>query len=105
MNAEESMNEMMDYWVENREEIDKGLDPLSILYLSVTYPFAIPSFIYPFSVLGFEKYSSTHFPSMISDDPLPLPLGVENVKCRENSEKIREPPGGPVGTLYNPRAP
>ena len=30
-----------------------------------------------------------HFPSIGSDDP---PLGVENVKIRENSEKIRGPP-------------
>ena len=38
-----------------------------------------------------------HFTSMGSDDP-PPPLGVENVKIRENSEKIR----GPRGSLYNP---
>ena len=39
-----------------------------------------------------------HFPSIGSDDPPPLPpLGVENVKIRENSEQIRGPPG-----LFNP---
>ena len=55
---------------------------------------------------GQTDEQSAKFPSMRFDDPPPpLPLGVENVKCRENSEKIREPPGGPVGTLYNPRAP
>ena len=32
---------------------------------------------------------SIHFPSIGSDDPPPPPpLGVENVKSRENSEKI-----------------
>ena len=30
---------------------------------------------------------------MGSDDPLPPLLGVENVNIRENSGKIREPPG------------
>ena len=34
-----------------------------------------------------------HFPSIGSDDP--PPVGVENVKIRENSEKIRDPPGAP----------
>ena len=39
---------------------------------------------------------SSHFPSKGSDDPpLPPPLGIENVKIQENSEKIRGPPGGP----------
>ena len=36
---------------------------------------------------------NAHFPSIGSDDPHP-PLGVENVKIQENSEKIRGPPGG-----------
>ena len=45
-----------------------------------------------------------HFPSDGSDDQSPPPpVYVENVKIRENSDKIRGPPGqGPVGTLYNP---
>ena len=40
-----------------------------------------------------EQYfpNTPHFPSIGSDDP-PRPLGVENVKIRGNSEKIREPP-------------
>ena len=33
--------------------------------------------------------------------PPPPPLGVENVKIRENSEKIRGPPG-PSTTLFRP---
>ena len=37
---------------------------------------------------------------MGSDDPPPSPLlGVENVKIRENSEKIRGPPGVPYNLL------
>ena len=33
--------------------------------------------------------NTTHFPSIGSDDP--PPLGVENVKIRENSEKTGDP--------------
>ena len=36
-----------------------------------------------------------HSPSIGSDEPPPPPLGVENVKIQENSEKIRGPPGDP----------
>ena len=32
----------------------------------------------------------------------PPPLGVENVKIRENSQKNQGTPGGPLRTLYNP---
>ena len=40
-----------------------------------------------------------HFPRIGSDDlPPPPPLGVENVKIRENSEKIR----GQSRTLFRP---
>ena len=39
-----------------------------------------------------------YFPSMGSDDPPPpSPLGVENVKIRENSEKSQGTSGGPLG--------
>ena len=45
---------------------------------------------------------SAHFPSIGSDDP----LGVENVKIRENSEKNQRPSGGhlesPSTTLLRP---
>ena len=39
-----------------------------------------------------KERNLSHFPSLGSDAPPPL-LGVENVKIRENSEKIREPRG------------
>ena len=42
--------------------------------------------------------SGGKFPSIGSDDP--TPLGVENVKIRENSEKIRGHPAlGPLAWL------
>ena len=43
------------------------------------------------------QYFFAHFPCIGSDDPPLPPLGIENVKIQENSEKIR----GPLGTLYN----
>ena len=44
-----------------------------------------------------NQYLIAHFPGIGSDDPppLPSPLGVENVKIRKNSEKIRGLPGVP----------
>ena len=41
-------------------------------------------------------------PKDLMTPPPPPPLGVKNVKIQENSEKIRSPPGGLLGTLYNP---
>ena len=39
---------------------------------------------------------------LVKDLMTPSPLGVENVKIRENSEKNQGTSGGPLGTLYNP---
>ena len=47
---------------------------------------------------GYLNTSYAHFPSIGSDDPSP-PLGVENVKIQENSEKIRGPLQPVLGPL------
>ena len=49
-----------------------------------------------------EGRGQENFLVRICRPPTPFRLGVKNVKIQENSEKIRGPSGGPLGTLYNP---
>ena len=47
-------------------------------------------YVFPFPFNLDFAFLFSQFPRIGSDDP---PLGVENVKIQENSEKIRGPPG------------
>ena len=70
-----------------------GSNPLILFKLEL-------KFLNPFLPIFYNKHNNiwtridlmSHFPSI---DLMPPPLGVENVKIRENSEKIRGPPGDP----------
>lgn len=57
----------------------KGIDKeIIILYLSVTYPFAIPSFIYPFAIQSFI-FCATSLNVAISIEFLIVVFGLETL--------------------------